>query len=619
MCGILTYFKPSGLTKEDINTSLVSLKSIKHRGPDGEGVVLINSKTGTFQILKTDETPAEINSNTTLDSYVDKSADLLFGHRRLSIIDLSANGHQPMFDSESGNWIIFNGEVYNYVEIKQELEGLGYSFRTKTDTEVVLKAYHKWGKDCLSRFNGMFSIVIYDKNTRQLFIANDRFSVKPLYYYSTTQEHIISSEIKQIVHYQNVDLTLSGSVINKFTDLGILDYDYKTFYTNIFRFKWAHYTFVSLTEQQVISAETQKCYYTIQPNHSNYGKSDAEIFEQFKWLLTDAIRLRLRSDVPVGFALSGGLDSTAVTAIAKKTLLPNNEKFHAFSVVFPGSSEDESSFIKIAADDLKIKYHSVNPLEFFTIDDFILQTHFQDSPIQTFSFYAQYRLYKLVHEQGIKVLINGQGADEYLGGYHHHFYAYLKFLVKKGKVGSYLNEANSYSVMKEKPASFYHKLVYNSIKYDIKLASKSNNKLNRVELAEKADKTLNHKLIRDLTEHTIPVYVKCDDRDAMAFSVESRHPFLDYRLVDYCFTIPDSIKIRDGWQKCILRESVKELPLEIKYRKDKKGFPTPQSKLMQMFPDEIADFSKISNQHGYFSSDKFREFSLGVWLNMNKK
>lgn len=201
MCGILAYYNRNGINSEKLNQSLSALKKIKHRGPDGEGVTLINSKTGEFRILITDETPSGNFKNAIELSQVGSfEYDLLFGHRRLSIIDLSTNGHQPMSD-EAGNWIVFNGEVYNYIELREELKKQGCTFKTESDTEVIMAAYRVWGNDCVKKFNGMFAIVLFDKSKRQLYVANDRFGVKPLYLYKDSDSLVYVSELKQLKSY----------------------------------------------------------------------------------------------------------------------------------------------------------------------------------------------------------------------------------------------------------------------------------------------------------------------------------------------------------------------------------------------------------------------------------
>ncbi|HRD37865.1 MAG TPA: hypothetical protein PLC65_04475, partial [Bacteroidia bacterium] len=264
MCGILAYYNRTGITGEKLNQSLSALKKINHRGPDGEGVTLINSITGEFRNLITDETPAGNFKNTiSLNEAQNFQFDLLFGHRRLSIIDLTANGHQPMSD-ESGNWIVFNGEVYNYLELREELKATGCTFKTESDTEVILAAYRVWGADCVKKFNGMFAIVLFDSEQQQLFVANDRFGVKPLYQYKDEHALIYVSELKQLKEYK-LNLSTNSNAVNVFLQEHYINYNCETFYKEVSRHKPSSYAKVSLKNRIEIS---ETAYYDVSLNNN---------------------------------------------------------------------------------------------------------------------------------------------------------------------------------------------------------------------------------------------------------------------------------------------------------------------------------------------------------------
>ncbi|MBL7895338.1 MAG: asparagine synthase (glutamine-hydrolyzing) [Bacteroidia bacterium] len=616
MCGILAYYNRTGITGEKLNQSLSALKKINHRGPDGEGVTLINSITGEFRNLITDETPAGNFKNTiSLNEAQNFQFDLLFGHRRLSIIDLTANGHQPMSD-ESGNWIVFNGEVYNYLELREELKATGCTFKTESDTEVILAAYRVWGADCVKKFNGMFAIVLFDSEQQQLFVANDRFGVKPLYQYKDEHALIYVSELKQLKEYK-LNLSTNSNAVNVFLQEHYINYNCETFYKEVSRHKPSSYAKVSLKNRIEIS---ETAYYDVSLNN-NLNCTLNEAKEKFRELLLSAIRLRMRSDVPVGFSSSGGLDSSAILYLSHKILSDLNvgSNVNTFSAIFPGEEGDESYFIKLVEKDLNIKSYYVNPVEEFSIEDFEKHIYHQDEPVLTTAFYAGWSVARLARKQNVTVLMVGQGADEILAGYHHHFYRYSRQLILGGHILKYLSELKKYAEIKGIDSNKLHRLILN----DVKLAFKFKLGIAKTGgvLSDKWNKA--NKLIEllktDLTETNIPFYLRADDRNSMAFHIESRHPFLDYRLVDFCYSLPDSMKINDGWQKYLLRESIDTMHPEIRYRKDKKGYTTPQNKWLNLYKSDFEKYLKFIPETYNLSNvkDPFLKYALGAWFKVN--
>lgn len=614
MCGILAYFNRNGISEKELKQSLQSLQKIKHRGPDGEGLVLINTKTGAFYTLETGETPkAELQNKITLNEAVRKDYDLILGHRRLSIIDVSTNGHQPMHNA-NGNWIVFNGEIYNYIELREELKSAGFKFKTDSDTEVVHAAYECWGTKCIEKLNGMFSIVLFDAKTKQLFISNDRFGVKPLYYANDTNKLLLVSEIKQVKEF-DFRLTLNEKAVSVFLKDHYLDYNEETFYSEIKRFKPSCSSLITLSENFSIN---EKQYYEQGKLPSSFSKNPVE---DFVALFESAVKLRLRSDVPVGFASSGGLDSSSVLYTAHKLLSKSNAgpDLSTFSAIFPGMDGDESEFIKLIEKDLKIQSHYVNPLEEFNVSDFEKHIYHQDFPVQSTSYYAEWCVARMVNKQNVKVLLIGQGGDEILAGYHHHFYRYCRQLILSGKVFKYLSLAKKYAELKSIPVSELHQKIINEVKLSLKfkagLANLGNNLSNKWNRADK----LIDLLKMDLTEFTLPTYLRSDDRDGMAFGLETRHPFLDYRLVDFCFNLPNDYKIKEGWQKWILREAMPSMPDAIRYRKDKKGYTTPESRWIEqnkaVFESYISYLPQNLSQ--IKTNNSFLRYSLGAWFKVN--
>lgn len=615
MCGILAYYNRNGINGEKLNQSLSALKKIKHRGPDGEGVTLINSKTGDYRVLLTDETPSGNFKNTiSLNAAQNFSFDLLLGHRRLSIIDLTANGHQPMTD-EAGNWIVFNGEVYNYLELREELKGEGCVFKTESDTEVILAAYRVWGADGVKKFNGMFAIVLFDKKKQQLFVVNDRFGVKPLYVYQSACDLIFSSEIREIKAFKN-KLTYNETSFFNFVRHAYLDYDNSTFFNEVERFPSSHYSLINLQDNLNVKFHS---YY----NLPSIGESNKKYsIEEFRSLLNSAVKLRLRSDVEVGFASSGGLDSSSILYSGYHLLSDTQSKpnLSTFSAVFPGMEGDESEFIKIIENDLAIKSNYTNPLEQFNINDFENLINHQECPVQSTSFYAEWCVSRLVKNHNIKVLLVGQGGDEILAGYHHHFYRYCRQLILEGKILKYLSLIKKYAEIKGMNLNDLHKKVINEVKLAIRFRlglSNLSNKLN--EKWSRADKLI-ELLKLDLQTYMMPTYLRSGDRSAMAFSVEARHPFLDYRLVNYCFALPDEAKINEGWQKWILRKSVPEMPEAIRYRRDKKGFTTPQKDWIENHKESFNEYlDYLPEPLKSMEGNPFFKYSLGAWLKINNR
>ena len=615
MCGILAYFNRNGISGKELKQSLSALQKIKHRGPDGEGVVLINTKTGAFHNLITAETPdAGLENRINLNEAQALDYDLILGHRRLSIIDVSTNGHQPMHYINN-NWIVFNGEIYNYIELREELKLAGFKFKTDSDTEVVHAAFQHWGVKCIEKFNGMFSIVLFDAKTKNIFVANDRFGVKPLYYINNENKYLFVSEIKQVKEF-DFTLNLNYKAVEVYLKNHYLDYNEETFYKEIKRFKPSSYAIIDDIKSgnftEISYYETGK----FKPQLSG------NVIHEFSSLFESAVKLRLRSDVPVGFASSGGLDSSAVLYTAHKLLSEKKENpdLSTFSAIFPGMQGDESEFIKLIESDLKIQSHYTNPLEEFNINDFENHIYQQDFPVQSTSYYAEWCVARLVNKQNVKVLLIGQGGDEILAGYHHHFYRYCRQLILKGRVLKYLSLAKKYADLKSIDVKDLHSKILNevklSLKFKIGLANLGNNLSNKWNRADKLVELLK----MDLTEFTLPTYLRSDDRDGMAFGLETRHPFLDYRLVDYCFALPDEFKIKDGWQKWILREAMPSMPEAIRYRKDKKGYTTPQDiwinknkavfeSYLSYIPDNIKEMP---------NRDTFLKYSLGAWFKTNQ-
>jgi asparagine synthase (glutamine-hydrolysing) len=591
LCGILAYYSKSYLKSEEISDSLHSLNSIKHRGPDGEGVVLINTNTGNHKILKTKDTPNDIEINNTLTS----DFNLLIGHRRLKILDLSNKAHQPMNFNKI--WLTYNGEIYNYLEIKNDLKLLGYDFITSSDSEVLLKAYDYWGVKCIEKFNGMWSFVLWDGNKKEIVISNDRFGIKPLYQYSTHNIKIYFSEIKQIKSFKKEHITLNQKNCDLFINTGFQPYETETYFNEINRFEKGQYEILNCKNGESISEK----YYQLhsrEPNSTNFN----DRLEEFNILFEDAVSIRTRSDVEIGIAISGGIDSSLVLEKISNLNSFKANNLQSFSAIFPNTDEDESFFIKNLLEQFKLKSNFINPINFLDAQSFKNHIKAIEFPPTSMAYFSQFILNKSINKRNVTVNLGGQGADEIFGGYHKHIYIYLRSLIIRGKITKYLSEAKSFSKLKNINSIKFHKIILNDIYtlYAFKLGLKKidNQLLNYV---FKIDK-LSDYLLSDFNTLTLPVYLKADDGNSMAFGVETRLPFMDYRIVNFGFCLPENFKIYNGWNKYLLRSAFTKINSEIKWRKDKKGFTSPFKEMS----------SKIFNKVD-ISDKEFRKYSLNVF------
>lgn len=506
--------------------------------------------------------------------------NLVIGHNRLSIIDLSADSHQPFI--YEGLVIVFNGEIYNYIEIRDELIQLGYTFRTKSDTEVILAAYKEWGKNALDHFVGMWSFVIWDKAKGELFCSVDRFGIKPLYYFiDENGTFYFASEVKAFYTLKTFNKKINNSHIKRYLKLGLMHYKNETIFENCFALEPATYMIVNQKEL------LKEKYWTIDYTKNN----DLELKDavnQFSKLLKRSLKLHMRSDVPLAFSLSGGIDSSSLVSLAAHEKLTEEALISSYHIYYDTHKYNEKKF----AEEVVYKYQSqIKPTYYSPSSEELKRDldHFlyhQEFPVSGSSPFSQYYLNKLINKDNIKVLIEGQGADEYLGGYLHGFYRLFNDKLKSGSLikevkGHYkkqeLTNKDLASRLLKMASTFVYSekdmyigeykwktpelFVDNSIPFDIDPAGNT-----------RLDKFLNVVL----TMTTLPGLLQLADRNSMAFSIEARVPFLDHRLIEYCASLPNEYLMTEGVTKKILRESVKNcLPQSIYSRYDKVGFVTP--------------------------------------------
>lgn len=609
MCGIAGIFNTNGEPVDKLRLEKMT-RIIHHRGPDDEGYLLVSTTENNSQHCKGTDTISNLQG--TLPNLRDGiSANLAFGFRRLSIIDLSEKGHQPMSNAAGTLWIVFNGEIYNYREIRKELSSLGYSFITQSDTEVILAAYEHWGTACLNHFNGMWSFALWDSRCRTLFCARDRFGVKPFYYYRDGNQFIFGSEVKQLLVH-NIDKTLDEQVIAKsFAISNFLENSGGTYFSQIKVLPHSHYILLREEDFSLVR------YYDL-PVHKfeTSALSFPEACEAYRELFSDSVKLRMRSDVEVGSALSGGLDSSAIVMLAAGF---TGKQFQTFSSYYTEApAYDERKWISLVTDRAKTKanFISADPETVRSEIEKIVWHH--DVPLEGSSPVAQYYVMRLARENNVTVLLDGQGSDEITGGYNHVYYRYYADLLRQLHWGRFLNQYPGYlrnnpkgsflskiaktaAVLTLKESTLYRMEAKNSFQPIMGLKSAQ---MRMSEVIDLDCSKLSNFLYNQVMSTSIQTLLHYEDRNSMAHSIESRVPFLDYRLVEFAFSLPSAFKVKGHLGKYIHRESLKKVvPSEIMERKDKVGFLAPGENFW--LRNEWKDFATAT-----FHSDSFKNREL---------
>jgi asparagine synthase (glutamine-hydrolysing) len=626
MCGIVAIVHKNPNDKINFNKLRLMTDMLYHRGPDDDGYVIfyygqsfdiknINRDTNSVLKLYTNSNFSESNG---------KKGSVAFGFRRLSILDLSPLGHQPM-NYLNRYWIIFNGEIYNYKELKIELIRSGYHFKSETDTEVILAAYDCWGNKCFNKFNGMWAFIIYDIEANKIIVSRDRFGIKPLYYFEDEEMLIFASEIKAIhkanLESKKVDLEKCISFLRDGDD----SYSTDTVLTNIKRFPVASYYILNSINPNISITGISK-YWTLSVNNDDYSIDNEHLEENlniYRELLESSVQLRRRSDVKVGAALSGGLDSSSIVYFIMNASGSRPESFETFSNVYPDAQlkrYDETTYINILTDYLKVENHKTTPNNDLIFEDFSKMIYYADLPTHASNISGWYT-YKLIKKNGVTVTLDGQGADELLAGYNSYYSTYLKDLKLSLLISEFKNSKNNYPdlhlVQILSTKSFTH--LPNSLRKIIKSYFRLNKKI---------DLPLNKVLELDM-KYNLSYLLRYGDFLSMSHSVESRLPFLDYRLVEFVFKLNQSYKISNGWTKYISRLAMnKLLPNNIVWRKEKVGWPNADDFWFgEIHKDKVKNLlthshllSSILSVKGKqnlldekFNSRKLRALSLSVW------
>ena len=549
MCGIYGIIQPDA-SADDLRPLGEAANQVQaHRGPDQTGVSANNG--------------------------------WLLAHRRLSIYDVSESGRQPLNYADQLT-IVFNGAIYNFPELKEELQAKGYTFQSTTDTEVILAAWLAWGADCFARFNGMWALAIFDRKEQQLILSRDRIGIKPLYIHQATGSLAFASEPRTLRETVVKEAGLNLDIARDFLVHGWQDHRPESIWNGIRQFPAGHYAVCPLDAPNEL---TFSSYYQL-PTTTKPG-SITPLQEEFQALLTDAVKLRTRSDVGCGLTLSGGIDSSSIAAV----MGPGHR---SYSALFPGTPYDESPYVAAVIRDTGLTNHPLLP----TWDDFLNGYEAcalgQDQPLASAAVVIHYRLMQLVQATGEKVILNGQGADEIGAGYDKFYGPYLREKRNQGMlpgVKAALQVAKNYRMAPDKLSTRLQRR-FGNLAPETFLAP-----------AFSAPETFVRNLDTDvlstsinlLTQVGLPVLLRHEDRSAMACGIESRPPFLDFRIVDFLLSAPTEFKLHNGVRKAGIRESLKSLlPKEVYARKRKLGFATPQQRWLEehsgFFLEEIKTY-----------------------------
>lgn len=592
MCGIVGSFLK--VTPENFETKLdLALDVLHHRGPDNKSFEVFKQSTGT----------------------------LILGHTRLSIIELSSNSNQPMKSFDGRYFIVFNGEIYNYRELREQLINVGYNFKTDSDTEVLMAVWANWNVEGLRLLVGMFAFVIYDTVELTITLVRDAFGIKPLLYYNNYNGLLFSSDINalKVLVSENIEINVSKSLDYLIT--GEHDYDNESFIENIFQLLPAHYLQVNL--RTGVLSKPAKWWCPSIKERTDLTFEDASMV--LRNLFLNSVRLHLRSDVPLGAALSGGIDSSSIVCAIR--YLEPNLPIHTFSYVARGSEFDEEKWIDIVNESVSAISHKIYVNDENLFEDLEDLVYAQGEPFGTTSIYAQYKVFQLAKECGITVVLDGQGADESLAGYEGYPIQVLREYVNKLQGRKIVRFANSYKkrtgksrlgLLKKLLISFMpfkYKFIFKNlfVRFKIKIPTWINSQFFSVKSSINInDDTINisnrilaNELRNSLGQKGIGKLLRYEDRNSMRWSIESRVPFLNIELVEFLLTLPSSYLISEfGETKRIFRAAMRGIvPDEILDRKDKIGFNTPEEKWMLKLCRQLKSKLDTINIHAMLKHD----------------
>jgi len=591
MCGIAGLIVDEPKQLGEIGRAMS--RRLSHRGPDDYGWMCSRNKVAMYG----------------RESHPSQAAEVMLLHRRLSILDLSDAGRQPMASMDGRFHVVYNGEIYNYIELRDELSKLGHTFQTKTDTEVLLAGFQQWGKDVLQKLVGMFAFGILDLERRELFVARDFFGIKPLFYSINPSGFAFASEIKSLLEVPAVKRRVNPKAAFWYLDSGLTDDAEETFIDGVKRLPAAHYAIVDIDQPRRAIEPIE--YWRIDPD-KRIEISFEDATDRLREMFLDSIKIHLRSDVRLGTALSGGIDSSSIV-MAARHLSADNLDFHSFSFIADDPKISEEKWVDIVGSASQATVHkiTIRPEELVSDLDELIST--QDEPFCSTSVYAQYRVFRQVRETGVKVMLDGQGADELLAGYKSYMGIRLQSLLQQGRFREAFmffcramkaRDIGGYRLFSEAIRTRLPRFLQRPFAYLQAMASRfvSRGKISAerpwmnhewfqqqgVPLAlpvdARFDNTLHGKLVECVVRSSLPMLLRFEDRNSMAHGVESRVPFLTPQIVEFVLSLPEEYLLNPhGIGKHVFREAMRGItPNSILDRKDKIGFVTPEQKWLSV-------------------------------------
>ena len=626
MCGIAGFFDTSG---HGISPAVLREMAnvIRHRGPDDEGYVLIDQRTGYRKAFSGADSPADIRE--TLPGF-DNTAftqpvNIGLAHRRFSIIDLSSGGHQPFFDKEKTCCVVFNGEIYNYVELREELERRGTRFATHSDTEVLLEAYKAWGTDCFARFNGFWAVALYDFRSRRLILSRDRLGKRPLYWARSGSRIYFASEIKALLQIPEIAgrKKVNADAVWHWCVDGLRDLDNQTFFDGIQNLPAATWTVVD----DAFPARVQTYWKLSRERLSEADISVDEAARLVRETLIDAIRLRMRADVPVAFELSGGLDSSTVLALAAET---QTERMRTYTVRFADPRWNEEPFARAVAQRYNTDYRVIEP----QLDGFWngigAFTALQEEPYHSPNLQVSQTIWSMMRSEGTRVTLTGSSGDELFAGYSQYYWKAQLENLRHGRFSAVFDNAKNWSERRHNVGEVGREIV--KLVGMRQLARQVKKRFHHLDSDyllgphprdQYYASTLTEWLHSEITNTLIPYWLMSGDKTLMGVPFEGRCPFLDYRVAELAASLPITYLIRHGWHKWIVRKAMEDrLPHDVVWRRAKMGFPYPYERFFEQSRG-IVDLILSSARNPFINSKKsehlrvdWRAMSFILWYEL---
>ena len=605
MCGV------AGLLGDVADAALSIRKMcdiIRHRGPDDVGYAGFRRGALEAVVFGDKDTPEAVyearlpySPGGPIGGHAMAPTHLVLGHRRLSIVELSALGHQPMCSADGRYWISFNGEIYNHVELRAELQAKGHKFISRSDTEVILAAYAEWGEQCLAHFNGMWGLAILDRQRRTVFLARDRFGIKPLYYWVSPSGFLaFASEIKQFTVLPGWKARVNGQRAYDFLVWSPSDHTDETLFDRVYQLRPGSSAMLAIDDWKHVVGQDGRialnCWYALKAE--GFSGDFRSSVDEFRRRLSDAVRLQLRADVSVGYALSGGIDSSAIVCIANRMLRQqgSNAASETFSMCADGHAFNERQWIDVVVAAVSANARYVSPSGQGLFDALPAMTWHQDEPFGSPAVYGQWCVFREASAASIKVLLGGHGSDEPLAGYPPFYTPIFGALARKGRFITIAREALALQKLHGVGLTFAPRLLLHSllpaplVRSLKRVLGRDTSQLPWLDLkrlgATARDPFLSarargNQAVFELSRNLLtlspsPMMLHYEDRNSMAHSFESRVPFLDHRLVEFALGLPDEFKLHRGVHKRVLREAmVGILPDATRGRMDKIGMGTP--------------------------------------------